>query len=516
MICGPKGSGKSTFGRMLVNALITRSSPDPQTSTAARTDGVAFLDLDPGQPEFSPPGELSLVHLRYCNFGPPFTHPSIAADNGNRVIRAHHIGVLSPKHDPEYYIRCATDLLDRYEDLLVRFSSCPLVVNCAGWIQGTGLEVLLDLIKFRRLSDIVYTSTHGPREVVESLAEAAANVRIPLHFLSSQGSAIATKTAADLRTMQTLSYFHLEGPEAGDLRWDSNPISEQAPLVVHWSGDNQALFAVMVLSNELDPETITIVLNGCTVGVVVIEDDQAIPDDTKREVSDNDDVGKVAESMKDVGMDHGVAPRLRDSFSAPRVNSRSDSNTDQESLVSSGSVHEPTSRTARTGRNSGGGEQFDQHLDHPSIARNSADIPYISAGKRFSGPLNPTKSYSVGQALVRGIDLENKCFHLLTPVPSATLVALHRRKTKIVLVRGQLDTPTWAPREDWEKGAALRRRVRNQNPASADRFDAQDAREWADRTPHVSAIDERVKSVSARVWRVRRDLKPRASGDDTD
>jgi len=511
MICGPKGSGKSTFGRMLVNAMITRSASISHKRSNTQTDGVAFLDLDPGQPEYSPPGELSLIHLRSCNLGPPFTHPAVAADSGDRLVRAHHYGALSPKNDPEYYIECARDLFSRYQELLVRFPSCPLVVNSAGWVQGAGLDVLLEIIKLRRISDIVYTSTHGPREVVESLAGAAEKVRIPMHYLTSQGSEIATRTAADFRVMQTLSYFHLDGFEAGNLRWNSNPISEQIPLVVHWAGDKQALFAVMFLSNELDPGTMFIALNGSTVGLVVIEDDQAIPDDSRPDVSDNAFEDYDAHNTGDVDMGDGATQSPREIFNAPRANSMSGNDSDSESLAVAQSVQ-------RTSEISPIEDHPTNHLDHPSIARNTSDIPYISTGaaKRFSSPLDPTKSYSLGQAIVRGIDPKNKCLHLLTPIPSATLTDLHRRKKKIVLVRGRLDTPTWANRESWEKGAALRRRIRRQDPEAADRFDAQDAREWAERTPRVSALRERVRSVSARVWRVRRDLKMRASGEETD
>ncbi|XP_078164327.1 pre-mRNA cleavage complex II protein family isoform X2 [Carex rostrata] len=47
-ICGPKNSGKSTFSRFLLNTLLRRYKR------------VAYLDTDVGQPEFSPPGCISL------------------------------------------------------------------------------------------------------------------------------------------------------------------------------------------------------------------------------------------------------------------------------------------------------------------------------------------------------------------------------------------------------------------------------------------------------------------------
>ena len=46
-VCGSKGTGKSTFGRLLLNSLLNTCSK------------VAWLDTDCGQPEFTVPGQSS-------------------------------------------------------------------------------------------------------------------------------------------------------------------------------------------------------------------------------------------------------------------------------------------------------------------------------------------------------------------------------------------------------------------------------------------------------------------------
>ena len=48
LVGGPSNSGKSTFGRQIVNKLIEEGFP------------VAWLDCDVGQPEFTPPSVVSL------------------------------------------------------------------------------------------------------------------------------------------------------------------------------------------------------------------------------------------------------------------------------------------------------------------------------------------------------------------------------------------------------------------------------------------------------------------------
>lgn len=61
-VCGSKGAGKSTLARRLVNALLSRYGR------------VAYLDTDCGQPEFTPPGLVSLHLLEAPLFGAPHTH----------------------------------------------------------------------------------------------------------------------------------------------------------------------------------------------------------------------------------------------------------------------------------------------------------------------------------------------------------------------------------------------------------------------------------------------------------
>lgn len=208
---------RSSVGKRLVDH-EAKFEKDPNPFPISRytgTDGIAFLDLDPGQPEFSPPGEISLLHLRFCNFGVPFTHPVVHPSEGCKVLRSHHLGALSPKDNPDHYQKCALDLLQRYKVLLSQHGACSLVVNCSGWVQGSGLEVLTGLIHHMAFTNVVYMSTTGPEEVVETLKDATLQAKVPFHSLSSQSSEFwaPARTASDLRMMQTLSYFHLAAPE---------------------------------------------------------------------------------------------------------------------------------------------------------------------------------------------------------------------------------------------------------------------------------------------------------------
>ena len=474
MVCGPKGAGKSSFCRIISNSLLSRGQ-----ATEERINRVAFIDLDPGQPEFSPPGELSLVMLQSFILGPPFTHPTVAGES--KVIRAHHFGYLSPKEDLDHYYSCALDLFNHYQQSARRHGLCPLIVNCSGWIQGSGLELLANLIRTLRLTDVIYMSTLGPEEVVDALSKAATQIDTALHLLDSQTSNATTRTAADLRLMQTVSYFHLEEPEDGNLRWHPYPLTSQPPLVVHYAGPKQAIHAVMILGDAQNPEFISSALDGCIVSITVIEAETALSttshDADHREARGDDErAGSfTADAMQDIG-DLEFQPNLNQTT--------------------------------------------------PPLPRTPEGIPYIPATHHTVTPLSPTHSYSLGQALIRSINTQSQAFHILTPIPASKLASLQDHPNrKIIFARGRLETPTWAYAEEMEFDKERKRRRERELGISIGegneggegegygQEDDDGVRELVGKQPWASLVrDERGRSSSGKVRRVRRDLRYRGQG----
>ena len=269
MICGPKSSGKSTFAKLLVNRLLTRPVPK---NTRKRQSGVLLLDLDPGQPEYSPPGQLSLTHLLKPNFGPPYTHPDVDSGHGT-VLRAHSVCAISPSADSDHYMACVSDLLSHYRHYISSKAECPLIINTPGWILGTGLELLLELIKKAKPTVVIYMSTEGPVDVVRSLREEAEQT--PVIELPSQISEFTTRTAAQLRVMQTMSYFHLN--LAPKPLWNTSPLTSVRPWMVRYSGPpDSGILGVMCIGEQPAREFLHDAINGSVVAVVVVEDALAI------------------------------------------------------------------------------------------------------------------------------------------------------------------------------------------------------------------------------------------------
>ncbi|KAI5790613.1 hypothetical protein DFH27DRAFT_603036 [Peziza echinospora] len=202
ILTGSKSTGKSTFSRLLLNSLLTTSSADSGKSTTTTYSQVAYLDLDPGQPEFSPPGIISLTLHTSPIFGPPFTHPS------GPWHRAHHIGYITPREDPSHYIACIRDLLSSYHALPSTnpdFPLPPLVINMSGYIKGTGMEILNDVIGISAPSDLVLL-THDESQFLPQHKQQSLSQGQKLSNPST--SSLAVSIPALLATSSPATSFH--------------------------------------------------------------------------------------------------------------------------------------------------------------------------------------------------------------------------------------------------------------------------------------------------------------------
>ena len=480
MVCGPKGSGKSTFTRLLINAFIARS----QGSSEA-----ALLDLDPGQPEYSPPGNISLLRLKSYILGPPYTHPLVPDGSEDVLIRAHHINGISPRDDPFHYIHCATDLYIRYQEMTAAKPSCPLVINCCGWNTGSGLEILEELIRVSRPTDVVYMSTKGPEDVTEVLQTAASQTRSLFYTLTSQSGEVTLRTGADLRTMQTLSYFHCDEAENGLLRWNASPIHTMKPMHLHWAGPEQAFFGIMILGDEIPIELLADLIDGSVLGVVAVEDDSALPED--------------ALAFYDSERDPLTQPEVPDADAMDLVAIEVDI-----PATSTTGILEQTSEPPTHPRPS--------FKTKPSLRRSKVGLPYLFTGSSTCTPLDPSKTHCIGQIFIRSSHNRTQTLQVITPIPHSTFAHHQQIGTKLVLVRGKLDQPNWAYEEECRAGLSINterarwRKYRDQGLVqdSGDELSPVDfdVEMWAERAPWVT-LEKTERHRRDRVWRVRRNLE---------
>ncbi|KAG5930908.1 hypothetical protein E4U53_002061 [Claviceps sorghi] len=437
-ICGPKSAGKSTFARLLTNRLLTTCHGDSRA--------VIVLDLDPGQPEFTPPGTVSLIRVSRPNLGVPFSHTSFG-DPGNTVLRCHALASVTPASSPDLFIACATDLYEFYQ----RFHrKSPLIINTPGWILGTGLDLLVALIKRMRPAQVIYMSEEGPADVVETLEEATKH---EFSTLPSQPSDFMSRTSAHFRSMQMMSYFHsqvLPGcktAKSSPIKWLAQPLSHTRPYVVQYEGKNQGILGILSYDCQTPPHLLAASINGAILAIVEIEEATAF-----REVRD---------TRADVDVETGTGV---------------------------------------------------------DICRTPEGLPLVV--NATDGTLDPRYCRTIGLALIRGIDAENKSLQVITPLPLSALEQVQSQGRSIVLVHGNFDSPHWAYTED------LYEQTNQDDDAVEKDLDMSDGDSSEDcggavdcstaqgaSADHVSTVPwietlgpNQKRPVGSRVWRVRRDL----------
>ena len=470
IICGPKGSGKSTFAKLLTNRLLSpKGESNPNRSSPAKNPtGLAILDLDPGQPEYSVQGQLSLIHLTSLNFGPPFTHPMPGSPN--RVIRAHNVGAVTPSFDPTLYMKCVLDLFAHYRSLVSTVPKCPLVINTPGWILGTGLEILVELITKCRPTEVIYMSQDGPQEVVETLQEAAKST--PVLTLPSQSSEYTTRTAAHLRTMQAMSYFHLKPSKQDSLTWDGGPITSVRPWEVKYSGQGAGILGIICYGEQPPPSLLLEAINGSLLAVVVVDDKSAIPGWG----AGPEDEDPIEEGLSDLDPSHLQSQNRK--MQTPLI------------------VHTP-----------------------------EEDIPYFNPANAIS--LSPRHSHCLGLALLRGVDISRQRLQILTPISPKIIQEINDEGKSIVLVNGKLDTPGWAYVEELVRSDVTekenRKAKKGDNEGDVEGMgeeavdmidDLGEKQNGVQDVPWVEKLKgSQGRGIGARVWRVRRDLGRSTDGE---
>ncbi|KAK4100375.1 hypothetical protein N658DRAFT_559658 [Parathielavia hyrcaniae] len=465
-LCGPKSSGKSTFGKLLANRLMT----DRGGSKNKPWSSVMVLDIDPGQPEYSPPGVISLTRITTPNLAPSFCHPSLTPAEGQ--IRAHAIASVTPAQDPAHFIECVLDLFHHYRR--GPDARSPLVINTPGWIQGTGLDILTELIASLRPTEVIYTSQDGPEETVGSLQSACATTKPPTPFstLPSQPTEpSSSRTSLHFRTMQTMSYFHMGHHRPSQQQqpyptWDPTPLTDVRPWRVRYAGEDRGFLGIFCYDHQPAPELLAEAINGTVLALVQLEDRQAalrglrVPglSATDADTDADTDMGSPTPTL--------TATAITNDMVAPHQTQ----------------THPQTTPTPTEGKPNNNTTKANTNKTNTTKT-----IPLIPLIPNPQGQtLSPHHSHTLGLALVRGIDPACGELQLLTPIPAETLLSLsslagaaaagaaggaagtssasaagvgvgggHDNKgLDLVLVAGRFDTPCWAYGEGLSHAAA--------------------------------------------------------------
>ena len=165
-VIGDSGTGKSTFVKFLVNYLISKNSQNSENSKPSKRNGICLLDVDPGQPEKSLPGVLTVGSVSKPMLGSAYTYSLAVALNANKEVSGSHedlsdyvsttgqhfFGSVSPDARKSHYVSAVSNLMDTVK---LKHSDQPLIINTMGYISGQGLHFIIDLFKITKPTHVI-------------------------------------------------------------------------------------------------------------------------------------------------------------------------------------------------------------------------------------------------------------------------------------------------------------------------------------------------------------------------
>ncbi|KAL2935945.1 Polynucleotide 5'-hydroxyl-kinase NOL9 [Bienertia sinuspersici] len=273
-ICGAKNTGKTTFSRYLLNTLLLRYKR------------VAYLDTDVGQPEFTPPGCLSLTIIDEAT--PDFTIPCLKTPQ-----RCYFFGDISSKRDPKAYLSCISALYDHYtkeQQISSKNGSSataelPLIINTPGWVKGIGYDILLGMLDVIAATHVVKINISSESKNLPAGAfwlernndHSAKLVEITSARKDSRNQSLLVRKEAHLiRELRLMAYFRQCFPSNMSIttvKELAHALSSHTPYQVPISS-----IKIRHLHCEVPNTEVFYSLNATIVGLAVsCEDSQSLP-----------------------------------------------------------------------------------------------------------------------------------------------------------------------------------------------------------------------------------------------
>ncbi|KAL3231773.1 Polynucleotide 5'-hydroxyl-kinase GRC3 [Nakaseomyces bracarensis] len=309
LILGGKNSGKSTFIRTLTEKILYSS-----LNTKFNEDKeMIYLDLDPGQPEYSFPDCISMNRLssRYRNFGQHFGQVKF------ETIKQLYIGSSSPQDFPSHYLDSVQSLIASFDDEMFAGTSC---VNLPGWVKGFGLNILQKVLEFYKPTDIVYlesraTLQHFPEIKIPASFTSSMNVnysprihRIPAGFAGTNNDNILKYrfVASDFRIYRLLCLLHRKLGATTSWDYDFNPLIKYSPYKLSFGHNGIRGIKLSHEFSSLNGENILKAIEGTIIGMYHVPDDLSLDSISDFKLANLDSIRMSSLDFKTLGLVHSV------------------------------------------------------------------------------------------------------------------------------------------------------------------------------------------------------------------
>lgn len=268
--------------------------------TNGRPQQVNVLDLDTTLPEFSPPGTISLVHLRTPIFGPALSHMISLHGTPSRVMKMHFLGDVEGPNVSESQIECILDLLDFDKQSRNDVGGAITVILMPKWLNDIDVVTANKLWAKMAPTGIVCldTSTASPHlRPWKSSAEAA---DCPIRCLPVQTfDRIPLVREHDL---QMQSYFHSMSTRADRLWWDGRPVLADtgAEITLTYQGRHGQVKAVALIGGYVALQDTYDALEGSVVAIVAVKAGNIDHSDSEHTLVQDTDIGSLDAEDRDI------------------------------------------------------------------------------------------------------------------------------------------------------------------------------------------------------------------------
>ncbi|CAK9437450.1 uncharacterized protein LODBEIA_P18280 [Lodderomyces beijingensis] len=286
MLIGRKNTGKSTFCKSFMSYLLLH-----------RKQPVVYLELDPGQSDFSDPYCLSMTVAKEFD---------ISFDRAGSIdVWNEYYGFTSPMEAPSRYVDIVKTFFSKYSANFAP-KGYVLIVNTPGWVKGYGVELLgqvSDVVE--PTSTVFLTSIVSPESIENESLLSGLNLdnidTLPAHRGKAKGAPVQS------RAFKLISYFHRDCNGELDFR---TKLTHRSPLKLSYQvGEAGAgLCAVSVLNFEAGPQfnhsNVPYLIESLVFGVYAM----------------NHELKPMKFVKKDV--EHGIFPNVVDSSQLDKVRNK--------------------------------------------------------------------------------------------------------------------------------------------------------------------------------------------------
>ncbi|GMM56117.1 polynucleotide 5'-hydroxyl-kinase [Maudiozyma humilis] len=240
MVIGGKNSGKSTFLRLLLEMIRNKRGSDEEYQSNQNEDSL-YIDLDPGQPEYSDPDCLSLTEIGHNNTSQFGQH---LAQHNYKTLKQYYYGSSSPQDEPELYMKQINGLLNYFEEMSFVGST---FLNLPGWIKGFGMTIVNHVIENFKPTHIICIDSSKlkeelriPKSFSNSLQDnytpTIRNIDSVMSHLSDNTLVPSNFNASQIRILKMIMKMHrINGERPNHLAYDFNPLITHAPMQISYN-----------------------------------------------------------------------------------------------------------------------------------------------------------------------------------------------------------------------------------------------------------------------------------------